>query len=46
MRKSWSKQSYVQGFYCEHILFQISVNMFKKMEIDESIYEGKVEPSY
>ena len=43
---SWSKQAYVQGFDCEYITFKKAVIMFECMEIDESIYEGVVEPSY
>ena len=46
MPNSWSKQAYVQGFYCETIYFKKSVNMFENMEIAESIYEGVVKPSY
>ena len=40
MPNSWSIQDYAQGFDCE------SINMFERMEIAESIYEGVVEPSY
>ena len=43
---SWSKQAYVQGFYCESILLKNAVKMFERMEIAESIYKGGVEPSY
>ena len=43
---SWSKQAYVQGFDCKSIPFKKSVNMFERMEIAESIYEGVVTPSY
>ena len=43
---SWSRQAYVQGFDCKSITFNKSVNMFERMEITESIYEGIVEPSY
>ena len=46
MPNSWSKHAYVQGFYGEYITFKKSVNMFERMEITESIYEGVVEPSY
>ena len=46
MPNSWSKWAYVQGFECEYINFKKVVNMFKRMEIAESIYEGVVEPSY
>ena len=35
---SWSKQAYVQGFYCESISLKKDVNMFEKMNIVESIY--------
>ena len=40
-----SNQAYVQGFDCEYITLK-DVNMFECMEIDESIYEGVVGPSY
>ena len=46
MPNSWSIQAYVQGFYCKSITFKKNVNMFQRMEISESIYEGVVEPSY
>ena len=46
MPNGWSKQSYVQGFYCETIYFKNDVNMFERMEIDESIYDGVVKSSY
>ena len=46
MTNIWSRQAYVQGFDCEFISFKISVNMFERMEISESIYEGVVTPSY
>ena len=46
MSNIWYKQSYVQGFDCEHILFQKALSVFEHMEIVESIYEGVVEPSY
>ena len=39
MPNSWSKKSYLQGFDCESINFKAAVNMFKRMEIAESIYE-------
>ena len=45
MPKIWSRQTYVQGFYCESTTLKY-VNMFEHMEILESIYEGVVEPSY
>ena len=40
------KQACVYLFYCESIYFKASVNMFEHTEIEESIYEGDVEPSY
>ena len=43
---SWYKQAYVQGFDCETIYCINDVNMFERMEIDESIYEGVVTPNY
>ena len=43
---SWSNQAYLQGFYCKSITFKKSVNMFEHMDIDGSIYEGEVLPSY
>ena len=46
MPNIWSRQSYVQGFNCAYITLKISVNMFERMEINKSIYEGVVEPSY
>ena len=46
MPNSWIKQAYVQGFYWKSITFKTSVNVFDRMEIAESIYEGVVEPSY
>ena len=42
----WSKQTYLQEFYCESIAFEASVNMFECLEIAESIYEGVVETYY
>ena len=42
----WSKQAYVKGFDFESITFKKVVNMFERMEINESVYEGVVEPSY
>ena len=42
----WSKQAYVQVLDCESITFKADVNMFERMEIAESIYEGVVEPSH
>ena len=36
----------MQGFDCESITSKSTVNMFERMEISESIYEGVVEPSY
>ena len=46
MPNSWSRQAYVQGFDCWSTTFKKAVNMFDRMEISESIYEGVVEPSY
>ena len=46
MPNRWSRQAYVQGFDCEYINSKKVVNMFERMEIDDSIYEGVVEPSY
>ena len=46
MSNRWNKQSYVQGFDCKFILFKKSANMFKSMEILESIYEGVVTNYY
>ena len=46
MPTRWSKQVFVQGFYCESITLKKAVNIFERMEISESIYEGVVEPSY
>ena len=43
---SWSKQAYIQGFHCESVTLKKAVNMFDRMEIDESIYKVVVEPSY
>ena len=41
-----SKQAYIQGFDCEIIPFQKSVNIFEHMEITEIIYKVLVEFSY
>ena len=41
----WSKQAYVQGFYCEYITLKY-LNIFECMEIAESIYEGFVRTCY
>ena len=46
MPNSWYKKDYVQGIDCKYIWFKKYVNMFERMEIAESIYEGVVEPSY
>ena len=46
MHNSWSRQAYVKGFDSESTTFNKSVNMFERMEIAESIYEGVVEPFY
>ena len=40
------KHAYVQGFDCESIDLKKAVNMFERMEMAESIFEGVVEPSY
>ena len=37
--KIWIRQAYMKGFNCESITIKY-VNMFKHMEISESIYEG------
>ena len=42
----WSKQAYVQGLDCEYILLKKTVNMFKRIEMAESVYKGVVELSY
>ena len=39
------KKAYVQGFDCETISLKKYVNMFERMEIAESIYEGVVTTS-
>ena len=46
MPNSWYRQAYVQVFDCGSITFNKAVNMFYRMLISESIYEGVVEPSY
>ena len=46
MPNSWCKQASVLRFYCESTLILKYVNMFQRMEIAESIYEGVVTPSY
>ena len=46
MPNSWYKQAYVKGFGCEYITFKKAVNMFERIEIAESVYEGVLEPSY
>ena len=46
MPNSYIDQAYVQGLYCGFITFKSDVNMFERIEISESIYEGVVEPSY
>ena len=38
----WSIKAYIQNFYCEYITFKKYVNVFERMEISESIYEGVV----
>ena len=42
MPNSWSKYTYMQGFGCESINFKKAVNMFERMKIAKSIYEGVV----
>ena len=39
-------QAYVQGFDCESISFKKTVNMFERMDIYESIFEGVVQHYY
>ena len=46
MPDSWSKQTYVQGFYYESITLKKYGNMFEHIDISEYIYYGIVEPSY
>ena len=46
MTNSWRKKAYVHIFDCGSITFKKDVNMFKRMDISESIYKGVVEPSY
>ena len=46
MPNSWYKKSYVQGFDCTSILFKKALNMFGRMDIAKSIYEGVLTPSY
>ena len=46
MPNSWSKQAYVQGFDFCILLLKNAINMFERMDIADSIYEGVVEPSY
>ena len=41
----WGKHKSVQGFDFEAVLFK-KINIFKWMQIAESIYEGVMEPSY
>ena len=43
---SWIKRAYFQGFDCEYIYLKKEVNMFGRMDISKSIYEGVVENSY
>ena len=42
MPNTWIMQAYVQGFYCESVTFKKAVNMFKCVDIAESIYKGLV----
>ena len=46
MPNSWNKQAYVKVFDCKYVTFKKYLNMFERMEVMESIYEGVVEPSY
>ena len=46
MSNGWSKQAYVQAFYCETISYKKSVNMFERIEIADTVYEVSVKPSY
>ena len=46
MPNIWSKQAYVQVFYCNTISFKKALNMFERMEIAKSIYEVVAIPSY
>ena len=41
----WSRQACEYGFDCEYITIKY-LNMFERMEITESIYEGVIEPYY
>ena len=36
----------MKGFDCESISFKKAVNMFERKQIDESVYEGVIKPSY
>ena len=45
MQNGWKKQVYMQVFDCKNITLKY-VNMLVRMEIDENIYEGVVEPYY
>ena len=44
MPNGQSNQSYMQGFCCETIPLKY-VNMFERMEISETIYEGFLQTS-
>ena len=46
MLNIWSKQAYVQIFDLEYITLKAYVNMFGRMEIEEYIYEGILEPYF
>ena len=46
MPNRWGKQEYVKIFDCESITSKSAVKCFERMEIEESIYEGVVEPSH
>ena len=45
MKNGCSKNAYVQVFNCETITLK-SINMFERIEIAETIYEGVVETSF
>ena len=45
MHNSWYKHAHIQGFDFESITFKNDVNMFERMGISKSIYNGVVEPS-
>ena len=37
---SWARQSYIQGWDFEGRSYKETCDMFERMEIEESIYEG------